>query len=83
MCDNSLPGLGGLCGLSDADLVAGIAGWSRAATVAEARKLVAIAELKRRATKRAIHPMGACDDTDAAAAELACALTVSHGGRWV
>ncbi|HYJ57173.1 MAG TPA: DUF222 domain-containing protein [Mycobacterium sp.] len=79
MCDTTLPGLGGLRGLSDADLVAGIAGWSRASTVAEARKLAAIAEMKRRATERAVHPMGACDDTDAAAAELACALTVSHG----
>ncbi len=71
--------VGGLRSLSDADLVAGIAGWSRASTVAEARKLAAIAETKRRATERAVYPMGACDDTDAAAAELACALTVSHG----
>ena len=79
MFDDSLPGLGGLRGLSDADLVAGIAGWSRAAAVAEARKLAAVAEWARRAGERAVHPRGACDDTDAAAAELACALTISHG----
>ena len=79
MFDDSLPGLGGLHGLSDADLVAGIAGWSSAAAVAEARKLAAVAEWARRAGERGVHPRGACDDTDAAAAELACALTISHG----
>ena len=49
MFEGSLPGLGGLGGLSDADLVAGIAGWSCAAAVAEARKLAAVAEWARRA----------------------------------
>ncbi len=73
-----LPEPTALRGLSDTDLVAGIAGWARAATVAEARRSVAIAELVRR---RCVdeHPDWACDDWDACAAELACVLSVSQG----
>lgn len=76
--DQMLPEPDALRGLCDADLVAGIADWARAATAAEARKHAAIAELVRR---RCVdeHPDWACDDWDSCAAELACALTVSQG----
>jgi hypothetical protein len=78
MFDIAMPGPDTLCGLSDAELVDGIVDWSRATAAAEARKSAAIAELVRRRVKDE-HPDWACDDWDACAAELSCALTVSHG----
>lgn len=64
--------------LDDAALVGAVGDWTRASAAAEAHALAAIAELVRR---RCIdeHPDWACDDWDACAAELSCALTVGHG----
>ncbi len=75
---DALPGLSGLSGLSEAALIDAVCDWGRVAAAAEARRLAAIAEFTRR---RLIdeHPDWACDDWDACAAELSCALTVSHG----
>ncbi|MBS1692321.1 MAG: DUF222 domain-containing protein [Actinobacteria bacterium] len=64
--------------LDDDALVGAIAGWARASAAADGRRLAAIAELVRRRCTDA-HPTWACDDWDAAAAELACVLTVSDG----
>jgi len=41
--------------------------------------LAAIAELERRRCGECEHPRWACDDLDAAAAEVSCALTIGHG----
>ncbi len=65
--------------VSDARLIDAVAGWSRTAAAAEARKFAALAELKRRADARGRHPDWVCDGTDNAAAQVACALTISHG----
>ncbi|MDZ4270045.1 MAG: DUF222 domain-containing protein [Mycobacterium sp.] len=79
MFDESLPGPGGLSGLSDADLAHATAGWAAASAAAEARKLAVIAEIERRARADELHQRWAVDDLDAAAAALSCALTISHG----
>ena len=73
-----MPGPGALRQLSDTALVSTIADWARATAAADARQLAGIAELVRR---RCVdeHPDWACDDWDACAAELSCALTVGHG----
>ena len=64
--------------LGDGALAAAITEGARVAAAAEARTAVAVAELVRR---RVIdeHPDWSCDDWDACAAEVACALSVSHG----
>ena len=73
-----MPGPDALRGLSDAALITGIQDWARATAAADARRLAGIAELvARRCTDE--HPDWACDDWDACAAELSCALTVGHG----
>ena len=78
MFDRSMPGPDALRGLSDAALITGIQDWARATAAADARRLAGIAELvARRCTDE--HPDWACDDWDACAAELSCALTVGHG----
>lgn len=80
MFDESLPGPTAVTGVSDAALIAAIGGWARTSAAAEARKLSAIAELVRRRTAGGgEHPEWACDDWDAAAAEVSCALTLGHG----
>ena len=63
--------------LGDSALVSAISDSARVAAAAEARCNAAIDELVRR---RVIdeHPDWACDDWDACAAEVACALTVSQ-----
>ncbi|MDZ4265000.1 MAG: DUF222 domain-containing protein [Mycobacterium sp.] len=75
----SLPESASLAEVGDAALIGAITGWARASAAAEARKLAAIAELERRRCTDALHPGWACDDRDAAAAEVSCALTVGHG----
>ncbi len=79
MFDTSLPGPAEVADLSDAALVTAIADWARASAAAEARKLAAIAELVRRRCNGGEHPEWVCDDWDAAAAEVSCALTMGHG----
>ncbi|MET4432976.1 DUF222 domain-containing protein [Mycolicibacterium sp. 624] len=63
--------------LDDAALIAAVEGWARSAAAAEACKYAAIAELERR-RDTAEHPNWACDDWDAAAAEIAAALNIGH-----
>ena len=78
MFDTSLPDPAALRRVDDAALVGAISGWMQASAAAEARALAGIAELvRRRCTDE--HPDWACDDWDAAAAEVSAALTVSHG----
>ncbi|GJF20173.1 hypothetical protein NGTWS1803_10450 [Mycolicibacterium cyprinidarum] len=79
MFDRSIPGPTEVAEVSDAALVAAIADWARASAAAEARKLVAIAELVRRRCTEEEHPDWACDDWDVTAAEVSCALTIGHG----
>lgn len=79
MFDESLPGPETLATVSDTELSAAISGWATAAAAAEARKLAAIAELHRRTTEGLLRERDAIDDTDAAAAQISCALTLSHG----
>lgn len=79
MFDQSIPGPAEVAEVSDAALVAAIADWARASAAAEARKLVAIAELVRRRCSEGEHPEWACDDWDVTAAEVSCALTIGHG----
>ncbi|SRX79829.1 DUF222 domain-containing protein [Mycolicibacterium parafortuitum] len=79
MFDESLPGPDTVATLDDAELCAAIAGWAATSAAADARKLAAIAELHRRATTGLLRERDAVDDTDAAAAQISCALTISHG----
>ncbi len=79
MFDGSLPEPDTLATASDTDLTHAINRWAAASAAADARKLAAIAELHRRATEGQLHERDAVDDTDAAAAQISCALTVSHG----
>lgn len=65
--------------LGDAALIDAIAVSARAAAAVEAHHLAAIAELTRRRLGAEQHPSWGCDDWDAAAAEISCALTVKHG----
>ncbi|WP_412178253.1 DUF222 domain-containing protein, partial [Mycolicibacterium chlorophenolicum] len=67
-----------LAGAGDADLVDIVAGCGAAAARAEAVKLAAIVEFweRRQTPARA---RWACDDWDAAAAEIGCALNISSG----
>ncbi|MCV7414728.1 HNH endonuclease, partial [Mycolicibacterium litorale] len=50
MFDGSLPEIGDLAALSDAELITASAGWSRVESAAAARKLAAMAEVFRRRT---------------------------------
>jgi hypothetical protein len=67
-----------LRGLDDAALIDAVAGSARVSAAADARKYAAIAELERRRCTDE-HPNWACDDWDAAAAEVAAALNTGHG----
>ena len=79
MFDSSFPDPASLAGASEAELIDGIAGWSATAAAAEARMFAAIAELHQRRCADPERAGWACDDTDEAAAQLGCALTVSPG----
>jgi hypothetical protein len=69
---------GELRGVDDAALIDAVTGWARLSAAADARKYAAIAELaRRRCTDE--RPAWACDDWDAAAAEVAAALNAGHG----
>ncbi|SPX99436.1 protein of uncharacterised function DUF222 [Mycolicibacterium chubuense] len=78
MYDSAVPPVASLAGAGDADLVDIVTGCGVAAARAEAVKLAAIVEFweRRRAPERA---RWACDDWDAAAAEIGCALNISSG----
>ncbi|RZT24995.1 uncharacterized protein DUF222 [Mycobacterium sp. BK558] len=73
-----VPPMASLAAAGDADLVDIVAGCGAAAARAEAVKLAAIVEFweRRRTPARA---RWACDDWDAAAAEIGCALNISSG----
>ncbi|WP_060937548.1 HNH endonuclease signature motif containing protein [Mycolicibacterium chlorophenolicum] len=78
MYDSVVPPMASLAGAGDADLVDIVAGCGAAAARAEAVKLAAIVEFweRRQTPARA---RWACDDWDAAAAEIGCALNISSG----
>ncbi len=63
----------------DAALVAAIEECARAEAAVAARRLSAIAELTRRCTASDQRANWSCDEWDAAAAEVAAALGLSHG----
>ena len=83
MLDSSLPGPAALAEASDRELIEAITGWSTTAAAAQARMLAAVAERRRRAEAAAeadpARARWACDPVDEAAAQIGCALTVSHG----
>ena len=81
MFDGSAPEPRDLAGRSDDELIDAVTAWARTAAAAEARKTAAIAELYRRLCDEAgaAHPFWVCDDCDALAAQLACALNLGHG----
>jgi Domain of unknown function (DUF222) len=64
--------------LDDAELIDAITAEARASAVSDARRYAAIAELERR-RNTGEHAHWACDDWDAAAAEVAAALNIGHG----
>lgn len=68
-----------LPGLDNAALIDAMTAANRAANAVEARKLAIIAEFTHRRCDEEEHPEWGCDDWDAAAAEISCALTVGHG----
>ncbi len=74
-----LPDPAGLRGCDDAALVGAIEDCARAEAAAAARRLSAIAEVTRRRTASDQRANWACDEWDAAAAEVAAALGLSHG----
>uniref|UniRef100_UPI000A4EA412 DUF222 domain-containing protein n=1 Tax=Mycolicibacterium chlorophenolicum TaxID=37916 RepID=UPI000A4EA412 len=78
MYDSVVPPMASLAAAGDADLVDIVAGCGAAAARAEAVKLAAIVEFweRRQTPARA---RWACDDWDAAAAEIGCALNISSG----
>lgn len=78
MFECSLPDPADVRRLGDAALAAAITESARVSAAAEARTAVAVAELVRRRVVDE-HPDWSCDDWDACAAEVACALSVSHG----
>jgi len=65
--------------VADDVLVASIGHWAAAEAAAAARRLAAIAELARRRCGGDERAHWACDEWDAAAAEVSAALGVSHG----
>ncbi len=79
MFEVSLPDPAELRGSDDAALVGAIEDCARAEAAAAARRLSAIAELTRRRTASDQRANWACDEWDAAAAEVAAALGLSHG----
>ncbi|OHV01771.1 HNH endonuclease signature motif containing protein [Mycobacterium talmoniae] len=79
MFDVGIPDLDELADADDTMLAVSITGWDRIEAAASARRLAAIAELVHRRTDNAGHSAWACDDWDAAAAEVAAALNLSHG----
>ncbi|MBX7452822.1 HNH endonuclease [Mycolicibacterium sp. 3033] len=80
MFDGSLTGPPALAQASNRELIDAIAGWSSAAAAAEARKFAALAEWRgRTADSDPQRQKWACDPVDDAAAQVACALNVSHG----
>jgi hypothetical protein len=64
--------------LDDAALVDTITGYARSSAADDALNYAGIAELERR-RNTGEHASWACDDTDAAAAEVAAALNIGHG----
>ncbi len=79
MFDVSLPDPAELRAADDGALVAAIEDCAGAEAAATARRLSAIAELTRRRTGTDERADWACDEWDCAAAEVAAALSLSHG----
>lgn len=81
MFDVGLPGPESLDAVGDNLLVAAITEWSAVEAAAAARRLAAIAELVARRTQGPAldRSRWACDNWDAAAAEVAAAEHISHG----
>ncbi len=81
MFDGSLPAIGGLASLTDADLVDAAGGWARAENAAGAHKLAVMAEIFSRRTGLAEEEreLWWIDPDAAVATELAAALNVSTG----
>ncbi|OMC11298.1 hypothetical protein A5735_15730 [Mycolicibacter heraklionensis] len=81
MFDVGLPELEALGAAGDNLLVAAISGWAQVEAAAAARRLAAIAELVARRTDGPAleRSRWACDNWDAAAAEVAAAEHISHG----
>lgn len=79
MFEISLPDPTELCRSDDGALVAAIEDCARVEAAASARRLSAIAELTGRRTGADQRADWACDFWDCAAAEVAAALTISHG----
>lgn len=81
MFDVGLPGPESLDAVGDNLLVAAITGWASVEAAAGARRLAAIAELVARRTQGPAQDRSrwACDNWDAAAAEVAAAEHISHG----
>ncbi len=69
----------GLQAAGEAALVAAIEGWDRLEAAAAARRLAAIAELIARRCGGRERALWACDEWDAAAAEIAAAQSIGHG----
>jgi hypothetical protein len=64
-----------LRGLDEAALIDTVAGWARASAASDAMKYATIAEFERRRCTDE-HPNWACDDWDAAAAEIAARRSI-------
>lgn len=64
---------------TDAELVAAIEHWTTAEAAATAHRLAAIAELGERRTRDDERSRWACDELDAAAAEVSAAMGIGHG----
>lgn len=80
MFDTALPEPEKLAGTETNMVAVSVTGWARVENAAAARRLATVAELVRRRTEVAVeHSQWACDDWDAAAAEVAAALDISHG----
>ena len=79
MFDGSFPGPAAVAEVGDGELIDAITGWSATAAAAQARMFAALAEWHRRATSDPEQPNAAADDLDNAAAQVACALSVSQG----
>lgn len=78
MFDKKLPPVADLNAAEDAAVLADIVGWAGVEAQATARRLLAVAELVHRRCGSSERARWACDEWDAAAAELSAALGISH-----
>lgn len=78
MFDIELPPVTSPSAADDAAVVADIVGWARMEAQVTARRLLAVAELVHRRCGSSERARWACDEWDAAAAEVSAALGISH-----